>query len=45
LFLKIAEASTIELKVKAILSASRLIADLSRDDFENFIIFRDFNIH
>ncbi|CAD8092169.1 unnamed protein product [Paramecium primaurelia] len=44
LFLKVAEASIIELKIKAIQSATRLVSDLFKDDQENFIIFRDHNI-
>ncbi|CAD8115179.1 unnamed protein product [Paramecium sonneborni] len=44
LFLKVAEASTIELKIKAIQSATRLLSDLFRDDQENFILFRNYNI-
>ncbi|CAD8118833.1 unnamed protein product [Paramecium sonneborni] len=44
LFLKVAEASNIQLKIKAIQSATRLLTDLFRDDYENFIIFRNYNI-
>ncbi|CAK92953.1 unnamed protein product (macronuclear) [Paramecium tetraurelia] len=44
LFLKVAEASTIELKIKAVQSATRLVSDLFRDDQDNFIVFRDHNI-